>query len=176
MPRRSRSINHGVRSKAVVMGHPITLESDVVCSGATSDGPGASLEDLACFSSTETFRPWTTRLSIGSCIPERRAITIDHGLGECYGVKTVGEIEHVQRVTRCLGWIRAFERLAYRSLWIQRRYPHARIIMTIFIKEVTFGLAGHKFPLNCVARVGSCQHDSWPKRSFPPLAPPTRFI
>ena len=99
---------------------------------------------------------WTWCLAIGSSLllEHGNVPTIDHpvwvfqsaavcqrdvpsrlttALGGCYGIKTVGEIEHGQRVTRCLRWIVAFERLAYRSLWIQRRYPHARIIMIIFI-------------------------------------------
>ena len=44
-------------SEISVTGQFNTLESDVVRSSATSIGLGASIEDLVCHSSTETFTP-----------------------------------------------------------------------------------------------------------------------
>ena len=71
-------------------GSPQHSESDVERSGATSNAPIASIEDLVCFWSTETFRSWSNyagsfnqQLSFHRGVPSRLATALHHSDEPC---------------------------------------------------------------------------------------------
>lgn len=79
--------NTRLQSRTLVMAHHKHSESDVERSGTTSNG-SIVLEDLVCFWSTETFRPWSNyggsfaqQLSSHRGVPSRLATALHHSGG-----------------------------------------------------------------------------------------------